>query len=165
MNLYFTGFLCFLYVLYTLKVHLIVKNKYEKFQDLNQFVSTRYKNKFRILYITFSIIGKMLWLKFLQWINNSVEHVDKHYILSYVMNGKLYKKVLTFRKGPSLVLLVTDDKHEDVSEQIIPYLGPNDDWHGYPFTPSFFNKESLTFETSDGKDPKTFLKEERIDLN
>lgn len=104
-----------------------------------------------ILWISCKMIVKMYWLNFLQWINTSIQHVDKHTaIVSYVLNGRLYRIAVKERRGPCDILLVTDENDESVMDEIIPFYGPNYDWHGFRFTPQFWNKSKLHFELADG---------------
>lgn len=137
----------------------------EKCKDvrkLTKFVSTRYKTCGMIVWVSASIIGKLYWMKFLQWANNSVEYNNNKTItLTYVLKNKLYKIILPVGRGPPKVLLVTDEKHEDVSDTILPYIGADFDWHKTEFVPGFWGKESLTFELSNGE-TKTFGKDEVI---
>ena len=66
-------------------------------------------------------------------------------------------------RGPSCVLDIIDDKNNDVTEHIIPYLGPNEDWNNTPFYPLYFGYNKLIFELLDGT-VKTFNNNEIIIL-
>jgi hypothetical protein len=66
-------------------------------------------------------------------------------------------------RGPSKVLLVSDNTHEDISYKILPYLGPRDDFHGCVYTPKFFDHSELVFEMSNG-DEKIFQEDDCIVL-
>jgi hypothetical protein len=137
--------------------------KYRKFRELNKLVETRYKTIGMIVWVSICMIAKMWWLNFLHWANNAVEHIDKKtVVVSYMLNGKMYKIVTRPRRGPTGVLLICEGE-EDVSDLVMPFMGPNDDWHGFVFTPTFWGKESLTFYLSSGEQ-KTFSKEEPIQL-
>lgn len=141
-----------------------IVDKYERFRELNSLVETQHKNKFKIFHVSINMIFKMWWINFLQKTNNTVHHIDnKSSIISYVLDGRLYKIHTKRRKGPVLVLLVIDHHSKDVSNLILPFLGPQRNWHNTPFTPSFWNKDSLTFELSSGE-TKTFSKDEVIIL-
>lgn len=142
----------------------IVKEKYNRFRELNRLVETRYKNTCTILWVSLVMVAKMYWMNFLQWSNNSIEHVDnKTAIVSYVLNGKLYRFVAKQKKGPSEIILVSDEDGEDVSDDVLPFYGPNRDWNGQELSPLFWKKESLTFELAIGE-PKTFKNQETIIL-
>ena len=85
-----------------------IKKKYGQFREVNKLVATKYKTIGQILWISCNMIGKMYWMKFLQWANNSIEMKDNRTaIISYVLNRKLYKIAVRVKKGPNNVLLVT----------------------------------------------------------
>lgn len=147
--------------------HNITKNyivtKYRKFRKVNKLVETKYKTIGMILWVSISMIAKMYWLEFLQWANTSINYKNKSVIISYTVNGKLYKIETKIKKGPDSVLLVMDENLEDITDEITPFLGINEDWHQNSFTPSFWNRKSLTFELDSGQH-KTFLENEIINL-
>ena len=144
-----------------MKEHVVVK--YRKFRQLNKLVETKYKTIGMILWVSLCMIAKMWWLNFLHWANNTLEHVDKKtVVVSYMLNGKMYRIVTRPKRGPSEVLLICEGD-EDVSDLVMPFMGPCDDWHGTPFTPSFWGKESLTFYLASGEQ-KTFTKDQEINL-
>jgi hypothetical protein len=44
-----------------------------------------------------------------------------------------------------------------VTDIVLPYMGPNYDWHKVPIDPSFFNNTAfLTFEMADGTEQTVF---------
>ena len=71
--------------------------------------------------------------------------------------------IVKCNRGPSKVLLVSDENEKDVSEYIGPYLGPEENFYGYIFTPKFWNKKELIFELSDGSE-KIFSENQYIIL-
>ena len=157
---YLLGIFCYL------DGYSIVKNvvvvKYNKFKKINRLVSTNYKGFFVVLWISVCLIFKALWISFLQYINSSIIKIDGNkYILSYVIKGKLYKMVIKPVRGPSKVLLVSNEKHEDVSHNICPYLGPEENFHGCIYNPEFFKYNELVFELSNGCE-HTFKNKENI---
>lgn len=156
-------------ILYYFKAHNIIKeavvSRYHKFRDVNKLVSTKYKNTSLILYISCNMICKMYWMNFLQWCNNSLEILqNKNVSVSYILNGKKYCLVVKNKKGPCPVFLVLDENYKDITDEIIPYLGPNYDWHNSSFCPSFWNKKKMIFEISSGEQ-KIFNENENINLN
>ena len=72
--------------------------------------------------------------------------------------------IVKLNRGPSKVLLVSDEKHEDVSHLILPYLGPEENFHNYVFTPNFFDRKELVFELSNGVE-KLFTHNQNIILS
>jgi len=155
-------------LIYSFDGHNIIKEgvitRYRKFRSLNNLVSTRYKTIGMILWVSCCMVAKMYWMNFLHWANNSIEYIDNRTaIISYVLNGKLYRMVVKAKKGPTNILLVFDSEQNDVTEQVVPFIGPAQNWHGNEFTPSFWNKKSLTFELANG-DNKTFYENEKIEI-
>jgi len=141
-----------------------LKIKYRKFRDLNKLVASKYKPISMILWVSLCMVAKMYWMNFLQWCNNSIEHIDnKTVVISYVLQGKLYKIVVKPRKGPNSVLLVLDEENNDISDLVLPFLGPNQDWHKKEFTPHFWGKKTISFELSTGEQ-KTFSEHDTIQL-
>ena len=145
-----------------------IKYRYERFRNLNQLVSTKYKErincntKMKIVWFSIVIILKVLYLSILEKLNKSIKKIDNNtYEVSYAVNGKIYKMIIIPNRGPSSVLQVIDDKNEDITNLIVPYLGPTEDWHSSKFKPSFFNRKTLTFNLS-SSDDITFTEDEEI---
>jgi len=143
-----------------------IKNKYDKFKTLTNLVN-RIDKKSNITTICSSmkIIYKMLLFKCVLFLNRkNLERInDNSSILTYYLDGRMYKIVLDHRKGPALVLLITDENQEDITTKIVPFLGPKRDWHKREFTPIFWGKKNLTFYLSDGQ-IMNFMEEEIIKL-
>ena len=111
------------------------------------------------------MVIKVLWLYILQYFNKTVIYKgNNEYIITYVIKGKIHKMVVKPNRGPSKVLLVSDEKQEDVSDLVFSYLGPEENFHKYMFTPKFFNSKELVFELSNGNE-KIFTENEIIILN
>jgi hypothetical protein len=154
--------------LYTIDSHNIIYNyileKYSKWKRLNNLVSTQHNSKFIITFISLQMVAESLYNSLIQYLNNSVIKLNKNtYIVSYVINGKLYKTVVVPKRGPLPVLNVIDENNNDISDIILPYLGPNNDWNKYKFTPSFFKSKQLTFELLNGE-IKIFNENEVIEI-
>lgn len=149
-------------VLYKARVHEWLKAKVEDFQDLNTLVRTTKKSNIRSFLISCKMVGQLFWTNILHALNNSIEYPDKHrFVLTYVADGRIYKMVSARRKGPPLVLLVLDENGDDVSDRVIPFLGPERNWHKNSFTPEFWGKKKLVFELSDGR-AETFEEKDTI---
>ena len=87
------------------------------------------------------------------------------FILTYPLYGKLWKIIVYAPYGPSCsskdIIQIIDENHEDVTEKIIPFVGPKHDFHGCVYTPSTFGYRQLTFNLSDS-DCLCFERDERI---
>ena len=142
----------------------ILIKKYNGWKRLNKLVSTKYKSPLMINWISFIMVCESLYLKIILYLNNSVKKLDKNkYEVSYIINGKFYKMVTTTARGPIPVIQIMNEDNIDVTEYIIPYMGPNNDWHNRKYFPDFFNYKSLIFELSNGE-RKTFNHSETIIL-
>ena len=135
--------------------------RYQKFRKINKLVATNYKGVCTIFWISLCMILKMFWIYILQYFNNTVILQDNKYIITYVIKGKLYKMCVKPQRGPSKVLLVSDENHEDVSHLVLPYIGPEENFHSSLFTPTFFNRKELVFELSNGSE-KIFTENQNI---
>ena len=158
----------FQYILFTLGVaaavfmhrldaHLVIKDaithRYNRWTRLNDLVATTHTGKLQITWVSLQMIIRALYVSFVQYMNNTVRKLDrKTYEISYMINGKLYKMIVIPKRGPAPVLQISDDEQNDVTSQILPYMGPQYDWHGSKFKPSFFGHKSLTIELSNGEE-------------
>jgi len=148
------GFL-FMAFMYRLDAHLVIKeaatSRCRRWNSLNQLVSTTQTGKCTIAWISLKLILQTLYISFLQYMNTSVHKLNrKAYEVTYVINGKIYKIVVMPKRGPAPVLQISDDEQNDVTMHVLPYMGPQYDWHGNRLTPKFFGHKTLTFELSDG---------------
>lgn len=146
----------------------IVKNsavvKYKKFRKINRLVATNYKGFFTIIRISLYMVGQALWISLIQYLNSSIVPLKNgKFLVTYVIKGKTYKMIVKPVRGPRKVIIVTDNNEEDVSHLIFPYLGPEEDFHGKIYTPTFFDKEELIFELSNGSE-EIFRNDEEINL-
>lgn len=156
----------------------IISEKYHKFQSLNRVVKTTHKNENAIKANIESFIEsckialEMYWILFMQWCNSSVKWLNKNtFSVKYVLNGHEYIFISNSKRGPhkyySIRTLNKDEKNnmteKDVTDIILPYLGPKEDWHGRKFKPSFWNMDSLIFYDNLGR-ATLFEKDDVIDL-
>ena len=137
--------------------------KYNKWLNLNTQIASREKNNVKVLWISTKLIMNTFYIAFLQYINTSTRKLDrKTYEISYVIEGKLYKMVVIPRRGPAPVLQIFDENSNDITQFVLPYMGPQYDWHGKKFTPRFFGHESLTFELGNGTE-YTYKNDSEVD--
>jgi hypothetical protein len=128
-----------------------VMYRYNRWKSLNELVSKRQKNKFLIFVTSFKMIMQAFYISFLQYMNNTIRKLDhKTYEVTYVIDGKTYKMIVVPKRGPAPILQISNDEDEDVTEEILPYMGPQYDWHCKNITPRFFGYKSLTFQLCDG---------------
>lgn len=154
-----TMVLGFLFTAFMIRVdaHIIVKNevitRYNRWKELKELVATTEQNKILIMWISLKMVLNILYISILQYMNTTVRKIDRNvYELTYVINGKMYKMIIIPKRGPSPVLQISDDEQNDVTSQVLPYMGPQYDWHGKKLSPMFFHHKSLTFELDDGSE-------------
>lgn len=157
-----------IFVFIYLDGYTIIKNtsviKWRKFRKINKLVSTNYKGFFTIIWISLCMVAQALWVSLIQYLNSTIIPIKNgQYLVTYVIKGNTYKMVVKPVRGPRKVLIVSDNKEEDVSHLIFPFLGPEEDFHGKAYTPKFFDKEELVFELSDGSE-KIFRIDEEINF-
>jgi len=141
--------------LYRTDYHLVIKNitvqKYRRWKKLTNLVATTEKNSICVFFVSSKIIFYALYIAFLQYMNSTVRRIDrKTYEVTYVINGKIYKMNVKPKAGPSPIVRVSDELNNDVTSKILPYIGPEYNWHENKFTPVFFGFHSLTFLLSNG---------------
>lgn len=152
-----------------LEGHLFIKkavtSKYRKWRELNSLVSTTHQNKHLVVWVSIKILCKMMYINFIQYaISKSIRKLSKNkYELSYVIRGRLYKMIITQYRGPSPVLQVINEAQEDVTDDIIPYMGPQYNWHKSDISPALLGYNTLIFELGNGKE-KIYKSTEIMDL-
>lgn len=67
---------------------------------------------------------------------------------SFYHNNVLYKVMLPVKDNPKFIL-ITNEKHLDVTDVITPYLGPSYDFFGLSYTPRDFGYKELSFDIDD----------------
>lgn len=149
----------FSYIFVRVNGHKIIYNqaskRYSKWKRLNNVVSTQHTTAVSIAWYSFKIVCSLFYLSFLQYMNNSMIKLGRNkYLVTYVINGKMYKMIVIPRRGPAPVLQVIDDEiREDISDDVIPYMGPRYDWHNSDINFSdVFGRKKLVFELSNGEE-------------
>jgi hypothetical protein len=105
----------------------------------------------KMSYIIVNTSIKYFYILLQQYMNNTVKKIGKNtYELTYIINGNTYKMIVKPIRGPKPILQITDHESNDITDDILPYLGPNYNWHGEKFSLDFFNKKEITFELIDG---------------
>ena len=136
--------------LYFFRKH--IQHQYKRFLQLRDLVKTKEsRGEHMILYGCFNLYLKSLWVQFLQYIYDSIVHREgKLIIITYVINGHFYRIPIRIKKGPQLIDKVIDEEGKDCKLDVIPFFGPDHNWHGQELTPSFWNKKNLKFTLHNG---------------
>jgi len=124
---------------------------YRKWNRLKMLTKSTEQDTLMIYYISLKLIAKYIYICIYQYLNSTVKIINNDiYEVTYVILDQEYKMIVKPRRGPKPILQIIADDKDDVTDQIIPYVGPNYNWHGTSIKPRFFKYEKLTFEYSDG---------------
>lgn len=72
-------------------------------------------------------------------------------VLPYSINGTNYKAIILHKEYPRKIIRIinTDDIHEtDVTKQLLPYMGPQENFYGHTVQPCYFGFKKLRFDYS-----------------
>jgi hypothetical protein len=111
-----------------------------------------------------SVIFQVYKYKLFQYLNCSVQHVDrKNAIITYTVNGKLFRFFVKTFNGPTPVKSIVSGG-KDITHEISPFMGPSYDWHGRMFCPKDFGYDSMDFFVEEEGDirKKSFEKDDPI---
>ena len=153
----FTSTSYFLYMIgFPVILTTFLADKYNKYMKVTKLVSTTQKARYLIIYHTLKLIMQTLWLGFIQYMNTSVrKRGRKTYVVSYTIEGRMYRLLLTPKRGPPPVLMiVSNEDDEEITDEILPYMGPMYDWYGnHNLTPEFLGyDEGFTIHLSNGEE-------------
>jgi hypothetical protein len=128
--------------------------KYHKIKSLKNLVASQHKNILKILWVTFCIILKTFYVSLCQYFNRSVRRVDKNtYEVCYAINGILYKMIVKPKRGPKCIIEAVDEDDNDITHDLLSYMGPMDNFHGgTEITPKFLNKQKVTLNLTNGNE-------------
>jgi hypothetical protein len=131
-----------------------IKMKYRKIKSLKRLVESQHKNILKIMWVTFCIILKTFYISICQYLNRSVSRLDKNtYEVSYSINGILYKMIVKPRRGPKCIIEAVDEHDNDITPELLAYMGPMENFHGgTEITPTFLNKQKITLNLTNGNE-------------
>lgn len=76
------------------------------------------------------------------------EKFNRDYIkISYTYRGKPYYYLLKVQRGVTPIQCIQDENEKDITDIIVPYLGPNLDCHGISLKPSDFGYKKIKIVT------------------
>ena len=156
------------YLFYKIDAHNILYNivdrKYKKWKKINNLVSSHHGNLLSIYGISVKMIIQAFYIALIQYLNNYVTKLDKNtYLVEYIIGGKIYKMIVLPKRGPNTIIQIRDHNEKDITDEILPYFGPNYDWHRVNLIPQFFKCEKMTFELDDGTQ-KIFNELDYVDI-
>ena len=148
-----------LFLCYKLDIMGICKNTYQNFKRLEN-ISIIYKLLYSIILFTVSLKNNMYKLResIISKFSSSsrVEKLGSHkFRISYTIDDKIYKMIVSKKRGPSDILQVLDQDSNDISDIIIPYAGSGETFiHNMELRPSTLSMKEITFNLSNGEQIK-----------
>jgi hypothetical protein len=67
------------------------------------------------------------------------------YIINYPIGVNWYKIIVPRKRFPFILHSVVDVAGNDITQNIIPFMGPGHDFHGMKITPKLIGYKELTF--------------------
>ena len=71
-------------------------------------------------------------------------------VITYKINSQTYKQIINIKSKPSNILAVENSDGADITDQVLPYLGIEENIYKSNVNPKFFNTKTLTFYTQNG---------------
>lgn len=139
-------------------INLSIKRNFTDFKRVKNLVRSTETNIFMIYYCTTLLCTKYIIANFKKkyLVDRNVLKLDDNvYQITYKIEDKEYKLLVQKYRGPCPVMQITDEDDIDVTDVIIPFMGPAYDWHNFKLNgksfnpPKYFNRKKLTFEMSD----------------
>jgi hypothetical protein len=115
----------------------------------------------------FYMIKSISWILYIfmyQKIQKNVVYIQKHeYEVHYIYHGQLYKikMIGNSNLNKKNIIMILNQSDEDITSDIIPYLGPKFDFHKITYQPKHFNHEEITFYLSNGE-TRTFSHDQNM---
>lgn len=136
---------------------------YKRIKVINKKLSEQNLSLFKIISNFIHNYLSYLAISFFQKYNLNVIKKDRgNYEINYVIDSKIYSLRVKKKKGPNDIIFATETKIEngeevsnDISDKLLSYMGPNEDFYGVPTTPSELGFENITLILSNGEE-RTF---------
>lgn len=145
-----------------------LKRTCEKIQVMNKQLSEKNIHLFPIIKNFVCSYVKYVLTNCLQKYNlNIIKKNNKLYEIFYIIDGNTYCFKANKKKGPSDVLMITTKENEDdvdITDKVLMYMGPNQDFYGIKTTVKDLGYENITFYLSNG-DEKLFKENEYINFD
>lgn len=124
------------------------------------------RTRLSVYYTCLCMIAHHIYICWFQLFNKSVVKITKNkYEVTYMLNNNMYKMLITTTMGPQpKIIQALNEVDHDITDTIIPYLGPAGNFHGLKYKPADFNINILTLNMSDARE-LTFTANDEIVLN
>ena len=128
-----------------------VFEKYNQIIQIRDLVATTNNSIFSIYYNTFLLVIYTVHQMKIQNIQQSVKRINKKtYKVQYTVENKPYTMFVKVKRGPKKIWQIYDQNNVDITNDILPYFGPNSDWHGCKYiSPGLLGYEKIKFVDCD----------------
>jgi hypothetical protein len=97
-------------------------------------------------YVYYKIFFKFIHYQLIQYLYSTVSHLGHGNLeITYILHSKIYKIKTKIKKGPNKIVSIRNRNYENVTENVLMYMGPNEDFHGQDVTPSDLGFDGLYF--------------------
>jgi hypothetical protein len=133
-----------------------IRYYYKKYTKLTELVSIHYTGRFNNRFTIFISSLYIILVNILRSLDifrlpEYPVKLDKNkYLVSYTINNKTYKLTVNIKNGPKRISRILGHDGHDITSDILPYLGPEENFHNILYTPRFFEKKCIIFQLSDG---------------
>lgn len=123
-----------------------------KWTRLKLFVMASEDNIFRVYYITSCMAMSIIYDQIRSMIAPLTDKsIGKNlFEINYELHNKQYKMIVRNKRGPCPISQITNENGIDITDHILPYMGPNYDWHGYKPSAGTFGYTELVIAYSNG---------------
>lgn len=123
---------------------------YESKESYNFLYNIHHQSHYKTIGSIFKTCENILKVYFIQYVCTNTKMIKKGlYEIEYTIHLKTYKIQIPYKRGPSKYRSFFSHE-QNITSKIIPYVGPNDDFHNVLYTPNDFGYDTLTIEYSDG---------------
>lgn len=125
-------------------------NIYGNFVKLNSFVNSFKNNQLSSILTSLDLLKQSMF-KGAKDISCKIEQDDKkNYNIFYKIDDQYYHVKLVKKRGPQLIVdAIYNSKNEDVTTEIKPLCGMNNDFHMQVYTPKILGYKYLRFDIMD----------------
>ena len=120
----------------------------------NKNIVITFRTRLHIYYTCVCMVLHHIYISLFQLFNKSVIKINKNtYELTYMLNNNMYKMRIKTSIGPQpKIIQALNEVDHDITDTIVPYLGPSGNFHGIKYKPTDFNVKILTLNMSDTRE-------------
>ena len=114
------------------------KYKRKKFRELIDLVQTKYDSRFDIYRVSFTMLAQAFYQDILNYFDNRVVKKAKNtYEIRYQIEGKNFKQVVKFKRGPSKIHDVLNQDGKSILTEFRQFVTPGDKICSELITPNY----------------------------